>query len=227
MKIERHVKRVALAVGVAIILVGGSAAVGERLSTFKAVAITRVSEIREIERAANGRLLAIGRLDRISASEFAVSVLGQNFALTGGQANTQFVEHAQVGRPVALFGDIDGANYLVDAAIVLDGQYVQGASKVFLRGSFSSVNRKLSVISIGPQLLDASSVVQQRSISKLGKDSIAAIVGSQPAIEGKVLVEKIGLARRSARPDASVGTGRNASVGTGRDASVGTGSTSN
>ncbi|MEX0734291.1 MAG: hypothetical protein WD051_06600, partial [Steroidobacteraceae bacterium] len=234
MKIDRHAKRIALALSAVIVLVGWGNAFGARLSALNATAVSRTSDIREIERAANGRLLAIGRLDRISASNFAVSVLGHDFRLTAGQANYRFVDHAQVGRPVVLFGEFDGANYLVDAAIVLDGQYVQGASKVYLLGSVDSVNRKLGAISMGSLSLDASSFVYQASISRLDKGSRAAILGTQPAIAGRILVESVGLVGRpirpnaslgTGRPDASVGTGRpNASVGTGRsDASVGTG----
>ncbi len=225
MKIDRHVKRVALALSASIILIGGDSAFGARSSTLNATAVTKVSEIRAIDRAANGRLLAVGRLDRISASHFAISVLGQNFVLTSGKANFRFVEQAEVGRAVALFGELDGSKYLVDAAIVLDGQYVQGASKVYLRGSIDKFDRRLGVISIGSIKLDASAVVGQSDVSKIGRGSVAAITGIQPAITGRVLIENVGLIQRPFRIDASVGTGRsNASVRTGRpDASVGTG----
>jgi hypothetical protein len=52
------------------------------------------------------------------------------------------MSEARIGRPVALFGDISGGKYMVDAAMTLNGQYVQGASKVYLRGAIQSVNKK-------------------------------------------------------------------------------------
>jgi len=227
MKIDRHAKRFALLVGAVVVLVGGSGAIGARPDASNTLAVSKISDVLEIERAANGKLLAIGRLDRLSASNSVVSVLGQDFALMAGAANLRFVESAEVGRAVALFGENVDGKYVVDAAIVLDGQYVQGASKVFLRGQVGALNRRVGAVSIGALELDSTSVLSDLSATGLATGSVAGIVGTQPAISGKILVEQFVTSRatRPIRPDASVGTGRpDASVGTGRpDASVGTG----
>ena len=226
MNIEWQAKKFALTVAGAIILIGGSSAFGARPPMpLNATAVANATDVLEIEHASNGRLLAIGRLDRISRSSFSVSMLGQNFVLLGGAANYRFIARAQVGQPVALFGDLNGKNFLVDAAMSLDGQYVQGASKVYLRGPIGSRNQELGVISIGSAVLDTSSFASRAGIDGLGKGSIAVAIGIQPSVGGKVLVESLRKSNRAIRLDASVGTGRvNASVGTGRpDASVGTG----
>ncbi len=245
MRLDRNIKPIALVLGAVIILIGAGGAFGARPPAINGTAVSKTSDVLEIERAANGRLLAIGRIDRIWAPDFTISLLGQNFVLVGGAANLRFVNRARVGRPVALFGEYYSGNYFVDAAIVLDGQYVQGASKVYLRGPVKSVNRKIGAISVGSLELDVSAISHRSSASRLTSGSAAAIMGTQPSVEGKVLVERlrldasVGTGRTNAaigtgRPEASVGTGRpeasvgtgkpNASVGTGRpDASVGTG----
>ncbi len=225
MKIEWQAKKIALAVAAAIVLVGGSSAFGARspLAT-NSIAVARNADIRAVEGAANGRLLAIGRVDRVSRSTFTISVLGQKFALLAGSANERFMSSAKVGQPVALFGDISRGRYLVDAALRLDGQYVQGASKIYLRGSISSIDARMGFISIGSAQLDTSSLASRSVADRFTKGALAAVLGTQPQIGGRILVESI---RKAAAVDASVGTGRtDASVGTGRtDASVGTGRT--
>ncbi len=233
MKIDRIAKRILLVLGTAVALTSGSLALSASSTT---AAVSRTVDVLSLERAANGKLLAIGRLDRVSRSEFVVSVLGQNFVLIAGRTNFKFVEQGEVGRAVALFGEYVNNRYLVDAAVVLDGSYVQGASKVYLRGPVAAMNRGIGAISIGALELDASAFMFDLGAERLRAGNFAAIVGTQPAISGRVLVESISRVRATSpiyidasvgtgRPEASVGTGRpDASVGTGRpDASVGTG----
>ena len=227
MKTDRHAKRFALLLGAVVVLAGGSGAIGAGPNASNALAVARISDVLEIERVADGRLLAIGRLDRISTPNSVVSVLGQDFALVSGVANSKFMESADIGRSVALFGESVDGKYVVDAAIVLDGQYVQGASKVFLRGRVTALNRRIGAASIGALELDSTSVSSNLDAMKLSTGSVAGVIGTQPSISGSILVEQLVQfrARKPYRPDASVGTGRpDASVGTGRpDASVGTG----
>ena len=223
MKIELQTKKIALAVTAAIVLVGGGSAFGARSpSAMNSTAVARDADVLAVERAANGRLLAIGRLDRVSRSTFAVSVLGQKFVLLAGTANERFMSSAKIGQPVALFGEISGGKYFVDAALGLDGQYVQGASKIYLRGSISSIDKKVGLITIGSAQFDTASLASRSTVDRFAKGAMAAAIGTQPQVGGRILVESI---RKSAAIDASVGTGRqDASVGTGRpDASVGTG----
>ncbi|MBX3703561.1 MAG: hypothetical protein KF822_07300 [Steroidobacteraceae bacterium] len=184
-----------------------------------------------MERAAGGKLLAIGRLDRTLRDESRALLLGQDFQFLASAANARFLEQASIGLPVALFGDIVDGTYLVESALVLDGQYVQGASKVYLRGHVSSLDRRTGGGAIGAMRIDASSLMYEAATARLGKGSLVAIVGTQPSIEGAILVERVARVRPEARTatgnlDASVGTGSpEASVGTGSpEASVGTGS---
>jgi hypothetical protein len=76
--------------------------------------------------------------------------------------------------------------------------------------------------------LDVSTSSNQSKILTAKVGSLAIFIGSQPAVAGKVLVERFARVRSMPRGDvdASVGTGSpDASVGTGSpDASVGTGS---
>jgi hypothetical protein len=223
MKIEWQAKKIALAVATAIVLVGGNSAFGARPpAATNAIAVARHSDIQTIERAASGSLLAIGRVDRVSRSVFAVSVLGQKFILLAGSANERFMSDVKIGQPVALFGEISRGRYFVDAALRLDGQYVPGASKVYLRGSISSIDKRIGELSVGLAQLDTSGLVSRSIADRFAKGAMTAVLGTQPQVGGRVLVESI---RKAAAPDASLGTGRlDASVGTGRpDASVGTG----
>jgi hypothetical protein len=228
MKTDRHGKHVALVLGAVAVLVSGSVALGERPMVRNTAAVAHTAEVLSIERASNGKLLAVGRLDRLSATNFAASVLGQDFVLVAGAANNRFVQIAEVGRAVALFGEYVEGMYLVDAAIVLDGQYVQGVSKVYLQGRVASLNRAIGKVSVGALELDASSLMFEPLTASLASGSAAGFVGTQPSIGGKILVEQVVRVRggRVSDLDASVGTGSpDASVGTGRpDASVGTGS---
>ena len=237
MTISRSARNSAVAVGAIAILLTGMSAFAGRPSAPSTVAVPRVSDVLAIERASGAKLLAVGRLDSINLSESCAYVLGQEFALIAGSANSAFLETAAVGSPVALFGEIVNGIYVVDAALVLDGQYVPGASRVFLRGRVSSLNRRIGSVSIGTAYLEAASFSFDPTVASLRVGSVAAVVGTQPTISGVVLVERvsrINSARRSdidasvgtGSPDASVGTGSpDASVGTGSpDASVGTGS---
>ena len=227
-------KRFVTVVGTAAVLVSGNLAFGAAPASTAAVA--RTADVLSIERAANGKLLAIGRLDRISQQDFSISLLGQDFTLIAGHANFAFVERAEVGRAVALFGERVNNKYLIDTAIVLDGAYVQGASKVYLRGPVATLNRNVGAFSIGALELDSTILAYESGFSELQAGESAAIIGIQPSIGGQVLVERFVQTLRSSpiqieasvgtgRPEASVGTGRpEASVGTGRpEASVGTG----
>jgi hypothetical protein len=227
-------KRCVTVVGTAAVLVSSSLAFGAVQASTAAVA--RTIDVLSIERAANGKLLAIGRLDRISQQNFSISVLGQEFALIAGHANFEFVARAEVGRAVALFGERVNDRYLVDTAIVLDGAYVQGASKVYLRGPVTAINRQIGAFSVGALELNSAVLAYESGFSRLQAGSSAAIIGIQPSIDGLVLVEEFVQTRHSSpiqieasvgtgRPEASVGTGSpEASVGTGRpEASVGTG----
>ncbi|MEX1993460.1 MAG: hypothetical protein WD929_02265, partial [Steroidobacteraceae bacterium] len=228
MKTDRHGRQIALVLGAVAVLVSGSVALGARPIARDAIAVSRTAEILTIERASNGKLLAVGRLDSLSAVNFAASVLGQDFVLIAGVANNRFIQGAEIGRAVALFGENVEGVYLVDAAIVLDGQYVQGVSKVYLQGRIASLNRGIGKVTIGALELDASSLMYEPSTASLTSGSAAGFVGTQPSIAGMILVEQVVRIRgtRASRLDASVGTGRpDASVGTGSpDASVGTGS---
>ncbi len=222
MRIERRTKRVALAVAAAIVLVSAGSAFGARSpEAVNSTAVARSADVLAVERAASGRLLAIGRIDRLSRSSSSVSVLGQRFVLLTGSANARFLSGARVGQPVALFGEFSNGRYLVDAAMRLDGQYVQGASKIYLRGPIASIDKRVGLLTIGSAKFDTSTLASRSIADRFAKGAMAAVVGTQPQVNGRILVESI----RKAATDASVGTGRsNASVGTGRpDASVGTG----
>ena len=216
-------KKAARAVTATIILLSAGTAFGARSpNSLNAIAVARVADVRAVELAANGRLLAIGRIDGLSRSNYIVSVLGQRFVILAGRGNEGFMARASVGQPVALFGEMSGGRYFVDAAMRLDGQYVQGASKVYLRGRITATNSRVGSISVGLTQLDTSALASRLSADRFVKGALAVAVGTQPQIGGRVIVESI---RKAGAVDASVGTGRaDASLGTGRlDASVGTG----
>ncbi len=209
---------------IAVLLTAGSA-FGARAAR-EEIAVSNLATVQQIERAASGRLLAIGRVDRLSAQKSAVSLLGQEFVLLASDGNRRFFADARVGRPVALFGEISGGRYLVEAAMRLDGQYVQGASKVFLQGLVRSTDRAYGAITFGGSVpLDTSALVSRSVADRLVIGAKASVVGTQPSIGGKVLVESVRKVAVSPRTNASLGTGRpDASLGTGRpDASLGTG----
>jgi hypothetical protein len=207
---------------------GASSGTNERLALPSTAAVAKLSDVLAIERAANGRLLAIGRLDGISKSDFVAFVLGQKFVMLAGSTVSKFVERAEAGQAVALFGEIANGQYFVDSAIVLPGNYVQGATKVYLRAQMTSVHRNIGTLSAGGLELDVASTSNQSAALNSRTGGLATVIGSQPVVLGKVLVERFARVKSILRSDtdASVGTGRpDASVGTGRpDASVGTGS---
>ena len=236
MKISRSGPWVSLVLGAFVASLSAGAGISDRSIAPSAAAMSRVSDVLGIEREAKGKLLAIGRLDSISNSDFVATVLGQKFVLLGSPAVLNFVTRAEVGQAVALFGELVDGQYFVSSAIALPGGYVQGASKVYLRATLTSVRPSAGVFSAGALEFDVSSSSSQPRNVTTKAGYLTAIIGSQPAISGKVLVERlarVGSIPRgeidasvgTGRPDASVGTGRpDASVGTGRpDASVGTG----
>jgi hypothetical protein len=219
--------RVSGMIGAAVIvlLAAGSALGARPVGSTDVIAVPNLATVRQVERVANGRLLAIGRVDRLSRQKLTVSLLGQEFLLLATRENRRFVSEVSIGRPVALFGEISGGSYLVDAAMRLDGQYVQGASKVYLKGRVHSNNRGIGALALGQSVtLDTSALISRGVADRLSKGSVASVIGTQPTIGGRVLVEAI---RKDsvASIDASLGTGRSdASLGTGRsEASLGTG----
>jgi len=190
-------------------------------------AVSKISDVLAIEQAANGKLLAIGRLDSISRTDFIASVLGQKFILLGDRAVLEFVKGAEVGQAVSLFGELVGDQYFVDSAVVLPGSYVPGASRVYLRAHLASGRNNVGAFSVGAIELDVSTSSEQSLGSAVGAGSVTTAIGSQPAIAGKILVERFSRVSSVLRRgvEASVGTGRSdASLGTGKsDASLGTG----
>jgi hypothetical protein len=228
MKISRSGLWLSIVVSAFVVSLGAGAGTNGRSIAPSTAAVSRVSDVLAIERAANGRLLAVGRLDSISNSDFVATVLGRKFVLLADSAVLRFVERAEVGQAVALFGELVDGQYFVDSAIVLPGGYVQGASKIYLRAELTAVRRNIGSFGAGALELDVSSSSNQARISIATIGSVVAVIGIQPALSGKILVERfarVGSVPRSA-VDASVGTGSpDASVGTGSpDASVGTGS---
>jgi hypothetical protein len=237
MKINRMGSLVALAIGAFALSMSANSGTNGNSAVPSTAAVARVSDAIAIERAANGRLLAIGRLDSISKSDFVVSVLGQKFVMLAGSTVSKFIKRAEAGQAVALIGEIANGQYFVDSAIVLPGSYVQGASKVYLRAQLTSVRRSVGTLSAGGLELDVSSSSNQSTALNSRVGTLATVIGSQPAVLGKVLVERFVRVKSipqsdtdasvgTGSPDASVGTGSpNASVGTGSpNASVGTGS---
>ncbi|MGH9932282.1 MAG: hypothetical protein ACREA9_24030, partial [Pyrinomonadaceae bacterium] len=219
----------------AIVVPAGAGTNGRSVAPMTA-AVSKVSDVLAIERAASGKLLAIGRLDSISRSESLAATLGQKFVLLASPAGSSFAERAEVGQAVAFFGNLVDGSYLVDSAMVLPGGYVQGASKVYLRATLTAVHHGVGAVNAGTIELDVASSSNQSKIAAATAGTVATFIGSQPAIGGRVLVERFARVRSKPRveldasvgtgsPDASVGTGRpDASVGTGKpDASVGTG----
>src|SRR5688572_24323154 len=177
MKIDRLARKFALAVMTAVMLAGGSNAFGAR-STLSSdgTALAAAADITAIERASKDRLLAIGRLDGVSRSNYAVRVLGQKFVVLAGPGNSRFIAEARVGQAVALFGELRDGRYLVDAAMSVDGQYVQGASKVYLRGPISLIDRSVGAMSIGGAHLDTSSLVSRSAVDRFSKGAVAAVI---------------------------------------------------
>jgi hypothetical protein len=223
MKNDWQAKKVALAVTAIVVLVSAGTAFGARSpNSLNATAVARIADVRAIELAAHGRLLAIGRIDGVSRSKYTLSVLGQRFVILAGRGNDAFMARARIGQPVALFGEVSSGRYFVDAAMRLDGQYVQGASKVYLQGRISATDTRVGSFTVGSTQLDTSALASRLSADRFGKGTLAVAVGTQPQLGGRVIVESI---RKAGVLDASVGTGRpEASVGTGRpDASLGTG----
>lgn len=212
-----NARRSAFVVGAIGVLLSGITTLSARPVLLQAAAMTRVSDILEIERASSGKLLAVGRLDDLSTNRFRASVLGQTFELIATAANSRFVDQVQVGSPVAMFGEIVDGKFIADSALQLDGQYVQGASKVYLRGEVATLNRRIGAAHIGAARFDTSSLLYGTDGAELKSGSAIAFVGTQPAIGGVILVERI----LRTVPDASVGTGRpDASVGTDRKSVV-------
>ena len=231
MKSKWQGKKVELAVTAASVLLSAAAFGARSPAAFDTTAIAHFADIHAIERAAEGRLLAIGRIDALSKSRFTVSVLGQRFLILASRSNEKFMAGAELGEPVALFGEISGGRYLVDAAMRLNGQYIQGVSKVYLQGRVTGVDNRVGLVAVGSAQFDTSALTIRSAADSFRKGSLAAVVGTQPQLGGRVLVASIRKADflqasvGTGRPDASVGTGRpDASLGTGRiDASLGTG----
>jgi hypothetical protein len=231
-----RVKLSSLVCASAAVLIGAGSAFGARpITPFNAAAVPDLATVRSIENASKGRLLAIGRIDQASLQDSKISLLGQDFILLASSSNLQFLSKSRVGRPVALFGEIGQGKYFVDAVLELDGQYVPGASKVFLRGAIRSNDVPHAAMALGGAVLDTSALASRLEVDQLTSGSLTAVAGTQPSIGGRVLVESISIPGRvrvdaslgTGRTDASLGTGRtNASLGTGRtDASLGTGRT--
>src|SRR5262245_13964020 len=104
MKIQSRATSIAVGFTAALVMVGANSAFGARSPLVAdAAAMSTSADIAAIERAADGRLLAIGRLDAVSRATSSASVLGQKFELLASPGNAKFLAEARVGRPVALF----------------------------------------------------------------------------------------------------------------------------
>jgi hypothetical protein len=210
----------------ALLLIAGNAS-AEGFGAPDAAAVAQMADVLAIEEASNHNLLVIGRLDAFDASENRASILGQEFELIASRGGDAILAKARVGDAVAMFGEVIAGRYVADIALVLEGQYVPGVSKVYLRGRVNRLNWRTGSISIGSADLNVAAFAFEPTAAGIGAGAETAAIGTQPLIGGSVLVERI--RRIGPSKNASVGTGgpsANASVGTGgptANASVGTG----
>jgi hypothetical protein len=198
-------------------------------SSLAAAAISQ-REINLLREAAGGRLLAVGRVDAVSPDQSQIYALGQVFQVLANPPAQTLLHRIEPGDPVALLGELTVDGYFVESGLRLAGQYVAGASLVYLRGVVSNSNEPSGQILVGELSVSITGGRIGAAGFSPGTNEVIEIVGTQPALGGLVLVESISSTNASVgtgKTDASVGTGKtDASVGTGKtDASVGTGKT--
>ena len=196
------------------------------------LAVSSDAELKTLRALGRGKLLAVGPIETVSASESVARVLGQDFVFLATPGAQDLIRSSEEGDVVALFGELTEDGYLVAGGMKLSGQYVPGVSRVYLQGALTDVASSVGQLAIGQQRFDyAATLAAGGTADAFRSGERVEISGTQPSIGGVVLASAIepviGASVGTGRTDASVGTGRtDASVGTGRtDASVGTGRT--
>ena len=223
-------KRV-LAAAVATIILGATAHAdqfaSDRYGYARFAGIVSISDVQRMRIESDGTLLAVGRVDAVDADASEIVVLGQVFRVMATEGARALVRSINAGDGVALAGELTPDGYFVYSGIKLPGQYVPGASSVYISGRVTRVDPVIGEFDVqGLRVAGYAATSSLQRSFQVG-DTIE-IIGSQPLPGGIVLAQSIEAARASVgtgKVDASVGTGKaDASVGTGKvDASVGTG----
>jgi hypothetical protein len=190
------------------------------------LAVSSDAELLALRALSDGSLIAVGPVEALSVDESSIQILGQTFVVLADPDAQLLLRSLSLGDVVALFGDHTNEGLLVHSGSRLSGQYVPGASRVYLKGRLTQLSSFVGRAAVGRLELDLSSAGIDSQHNLETADDTVEIVGTQPLPGGVVLVSSIEVTRDRST-DASVGTGRStdASVGTGRstDASVGTG----
>ena len=114
-----------------------------------AVAAVSQREINLLREVAGGRLLAVGRVDALSPDQSQIYAMGQVFQVLANPPAQTLLHRIEPGDPVALLGDLTVDGYFVESGLRLAGQYVAGASLVYLRGVVGNTSEPSGQIFVG------------------------------------------------------------------------------
>jgi hypothetical protein len=231
-----------LAAAIATLLIGSNANatpqsrpdVGQ--ASFRVGGSISVADLVAMRDSSNGSLLAFGQLESISRDDSRIYVLGQELQVLAGTPAVEALAALAPGQTVAVFGEITPDGVFVWSAAQM-GNYVPGASPVYLSGEISRVDRDLGLAWIGAVPISYVEPAAWTGFQAPAVGEIVEVFGTQPLPGGALLAEALKVRAASmgtgkSNAGASVGTGRSsagASVGTGKSsagASVGTGRSS-
>ena len=170
------------------------------------------------------RLLAVGRVDSVSARR-GVEILGR-FAQPAAGESYQVGDYAAV-----VDWSTKDSKAKVPEVRPIASRYVPGASKVYLKAAVQIADVSRGQLRAGAVGVDSSAALLANDSASSLLGQMISVSGTQPEPRGVVLGNCVSLARNLAhsrdrnRPDGSLGTGSpDGSLGTGRpDGSLGTG----
>jgi len=123
-------------------------------------------------------VIAVGPLEFVDANR--VTVLGRSYHVDDTAA-------LEIGRKIAVHGDLQSDGSVSNAWAESMGAYVAGSDRVYETGVVTSVNETFGNLYIGDSEIDFTEAMSEPGASVPSKGEIVAVTGIQPQAGGVVL----------------------------------------
>jgi hypothetical protein len=131
------------------------------------------------------QLLVVGPVEIVKEREGVAIVLGQKVPLRS-------IGHVEVGESISLFGVIRSDGSITISSVQHNGQYVPGASPVFLTAVVQSIAPSVGRATVGGLKVDLTSLASLDGSKDVAVGKVVQLVGTQPNNNGLILAQALG-----------------------------------
>ena len=128
------------------------------------------------------QLLIVGPVESVKQREGTATVLGQKLSLGS-------LGRIDIGESISVFGVLRADGSIVVSSVGHNGQYVPGASPIFLTAVVQQVSPAIGRATVGGLKVDLNSLDQSQPVTV---GSVVQLLGTQPNNNGLILAKGVG-----------------------------------